>query len=217
MSLVEDFGARLHRGDLALSQGRNPEAETELRAALELQPRSVKANFKLGIALERQRKWAPAEMAFREAIRWKRDHALAWLRLAASCRRQGKSVEEEEAIREAARLAPTNAEACHNLAVTLARLGRLGEAVTAYLQAIAVAPGNPVIHDGLGMVYMAQRRHEDAASAFREERCDEIEIGERCVERRNERRFDPLVLDDLLRDNRGPLGPVEEDMRDAKL
>ena len=36
-------------------------------AALALDPRSVKANFKLGLTLERQRKWARAEAAFRAA------------------------------------------------------------------------------------------------------------------------------------------------------
>src|SRR4030095_14179620 len=87
-----------------------------------LEPRSVKAHFKLGLALERQRQWARAEAEFRTAVRWKRDHTVAWLRLAAACRRQGKGAEEEKAAREAARLAPSSAEAQHALAVTLLRL-----------------------------------------------------------------------------------------------
>ena len=114
---MDNFAVRLQRGDRSLGAGRNPEAEAELRAALRLDPRSVKAHFKLGIALERQRKWSEAESAYRAAVQGKRDHALAWLRLAATCRRQGKDADEEDAIREAARFAPDNAEVRHNLAV----------------------------------------------------------------------------------------------------
>src|SRR5262245_59646893 len=135
---MDEFAVRLQRGDRSLGEGKNPEAGGELRAALALDPGSVKALFKLGIALERQRKWLEAETAYRQAVRCKRDHALAWLRLAATCRRQGKYVDEEHAIREAVRFATTSAEARHNLAVALDRLGRTAVGARAHAGAIGI-------------------------------------------------------------------------------
>ena len=91
---MSQFTFCFESGDRALREGRYADAEQALAAALALDPRSVKAQFKLGLTLERQRKWASAETAFRAAIRGKRDHATAWLRLAAVCRRLGKAREE---------------------------------------------------------------------------------------------------------------------------
>jgi len=63
MGAMDEFASNLERGDRSLREGRYAEAERALSAAVALQPRSVKAHFKLGIALERQRKWAAAEDA----------------------------------------------------------------------------------------------------------------------------------------------------------
>ena len=65
---------RLRRAPASRRSRAEPGAESRgggraARCALVLEPRSVKAHFKLGIALERQRKWGEAERAFREAIR----------------------------------------------------------------------------------------------------------------------------------------------------
>ena len=81
--MTSEFAFCLESGDRALREGRYADAEHALTAALALEPRSVKAHFKLGLVLERVGQWARAEAAFRAAVRWKRDHAVAWLRLAA--------------------------------------------------------------------------------------------------------------------------------------
>jgi len=156
---MDDFGARLHRGDLALSQGRNPEAESELRAALALQPKSVKAHFKLGIALERQRKWCEAETAFRAAIAARPGSAGPRNNLGAVLLRTGRLDEAAAQFREAARLAPERIGGFLNLGLLQVMQGKYADAIPTLRQVLAQRPDRPDAQAALAMA-LARRADE---------------------------------------------------------
>src|ERR1700716_4181440 len=113
MARAQSEAGALEEAAQALGRGQVAEAEAPCRAGLtpippapELSPRAPRAHFKLGVALERQRRWPEAEAAYAEAARLKPGHGIAHLRQALMCRRQARTHDEEAALRRAVACVP---------------------------------------------------------------------------------------------------------------
>ena len=127
-------------GRIRYSLQRYEDAVSCFRKALELAPRSVKAEDNLGLAYRGLNRRGDAMAAFKQALEWQKDAA-----------RQNQPLSEQPIL---------------NLAVMYADEGQYDEAVPLLLQAVAIAPGDPRIHEQLGQAYAKKDRLEEARREF---------------------------------------------------
>ena len=147
-------------------------AAASFRRQLELQPREVRAEYNLGLALEKLDKPAEAEAAYRTAMGWQgglavRD-AQPYLDLGMLLLAQRRVEEALAPLQEAVLVGPRNALARQELGVALEALGRDAEAVTALKEATALAPSAEQPHFLLGRVYRRMGRAAEAKAEFAE-------------------------------------------------
>jgi Flp pilus assembly protein TadD len=108
-----------------------------------------------------------AEAAFRMAIAFKPDDALAYVGLGLALDGQRKPVEAEAAYRKAIALKPDYALAYNNLGAALVDQGKHAEAEAAYRKAIALKPDDALAYVGLGLALDGQRKPVEAEAAYR--------------------------------------------------
>ena len=123
---------------LALEKlGRLPEAEAELRKAVELRPGYWANHNALGVYYWKQGRYDEAERAFREVVELAPDNVRGLANLGALLNAQGRPDEAVGHLRHAMSLRPTYA-AASNLALVEFDRGRYAEAARAYEQALAL-------------------------------------------------------------------------------
>jgi Flp pilus assembly protein TadD len=95
-----------------------------------------------GDRLVKEKKWAEAEAAYKQAAQYDKKNAVLHTKLAIALSAQQKDAEAEAAHREAARLEPARALWRFNLGVVLSRQGKLVEAEGELKEAVRLDPKN---------------------------------------------------------------------------
>jgi predicted O-linked N-acetylglucosamine transferase (SPINDLY family) len=153
-------GARHHR------EGRWPQAEQALRAALAAAPDHVSALHVLGL-MTLQRGW-PAEAAalLRRAVGLRPDNAELRALWGTACQHAGRLDEAAAHLRHALGLDPRCGMALNNLGIVLVGLGRPAEAVALLEQARALDPGDAGTISNLAAALRAAGDVDGAARAY---------------------------------------------------
>ncbi|GMU67121.1 MAG: hypothetical protein AMXMBFR36_33950 [Acidobacteriota bacterium] len=125
---VSSAAARLDLAERLASQGRLAEAESELRAALAVEPELAAAHYGLGVVLAAGGRSYEAVVALRRARELAPDDAEVLNNLGYLVGEAGDVVEAEALLGEARRRAPAWPLPCFNLAALLDRGGRGAEA-----------------------------------------------------------------------------------------
>ncbi len=126
------------------------DAETEYRAAVQLDPRDSDLHVGLSRALNRQSRLDEALAEAREAVRLKPDNDMTHYSLGYAMLSKGEwdgAIAEE---REALRLNANNDLAHNNLGAALAQKGDWNGATAEYHEALRLNPNNDMAHFGLG-------------------------------------------------------------------
>jgi arylsulfatase A-like enzyme len=168
-------GARL-RTDLARAQeglGATTEAERNLAIALELEPSSVDALYRLADLRRREGRPAEAVTLFERAVEINPDHVWAWNGLGRARAEAGRDAEALAAFRRAAAIAPDEIEPLYNLAVQLDRMGRVEEAAANYRSVVDRVAGRPGWERERELARRALERLGDSSSERPTERSDE--------------------------------------------
>ena len=164
LAFVESYYAWIGEGT-----GENiARAEKYARRALAFDPGLSEAYAVLGDIHGFRNEWAPAIVAYHEAIRLDRQNTYAWSELAwaFNTKDSPEPVEAEQAAREALRLDPTFLWNYYQLGWALEMQGRYEEAVAVLEQALQI---NPAFRSGsrrLGQVYLAQGEYGKALAPF---------------------------------------------------
>ncbi|HLG17936.1 MAG TPA: tetratricopeptide repeat protein [Blastocatellia bacterium] len=155
-------------GNNFLNQQKHAEAETEYRAAINLDPRQASYHGWLGVALGNQRKDAAAEAAFREAIRLDPKESWYHYSLAVALGNLQRPAEQEAEYREAIRLDPGKGSYHLWLGALLGNQQRHTEAEAEFRRAIGLEPNQGYFHYNLGLSLVYQKRFSDAEAALRQ-------------------------------------------------
>jgi tetratricopeptide (TPR) repeat protein len=159
--------ARINLARAYLAAGQTAEAETQLRAALRLEPGSADAHYNLGVLLGRAKQPVAAEAAYREAVRLRPAHAEAWNNLGSIRLDEGKHDEALALFQRAIDARPRYAEARANLSLALLDAGRTAEALTAARAARLADPRSAVAAFALGNASIASGLWGEAHAAYR--------------------------------------------------
>ncbi len=121
-----------------------------------------------GIALERTRRWEPAERDLLKALEFVPDHAHVLNYLGYSWIDRGERYERaEEMVARAAGLRPRDGYIADSLGWVYFRTGRYREAVEELERAAALTPLEPVVNEHLGDAYWKVGRRREARFQWR--------------------------------------------------
>ena len=155
-----------HLGRYYYSAQRFPQAEQAFRAALKLNPDSVKTYDNLALALEAQTKTEEAEASYRKAIELADAQRLEtewpWLNLAKLLVEKGRHEEGLALLESAQRMNPKSAEVCYVRGKVLQKLGREAEAEAALQRSVQNDAKFPDSHYLLGRIYLKQGRKSES-------------------------------------------------------
>jgi len=154
---------------IALAREGSPgEAETHLRAAVQLEPLRSDSHVALGNLLAAQNRHNEAIAAYWEAIRIEPTRAATHLNLGAALAAQGRTEEAIAAYREALRLRPDYAAAHRNLAGLYSRTGKVNEAAEHADAAVRMSPGDVSTLFDAAVIFSKAGRTRDAEQVYRE-------------------------------------------------
>ncbi|MBZ5672579.1 MAG: tetratricopeptide repeat protein [Acidobacteriia bacterium] len=156
------------RGAEFFQKSRYADAETEYRAAVQLDPQDSDLHVGLSRALNRQKKPDEALAEAREALRLNPNNDLAHVGLGAALTQKGDWDGAIAQYREALRLNPNYAEAHHNLGVALEHKGDWDGAMAGYREALRLKPDNDLSHIGLGNALGHKGDPDGAIAEYRE-------------------------------------------------
>lgn len=137
-----DASVRVERADVFARLGRSTEAESDLRAAIRLDPGRAAAHLALGQLLARSGQPAEAESALRTALRLNPASAPAHNSLGYLLLLQQQPAAAVREFEAAVQQPPRRAEYLANLGVALARCRRVDEAVMQLQRALQFDPNN---------------------------------------------------------------------------
>lgn len=155
-------GARLNLGILAAAQGRAGEAIEWYRKAIELDPMFLPAQLNLATLYNQLGRNQEAEQVLREAIRHTPEDGELRYSLGLLLAEENRLGEAARSLGEAAKLLPGRARIRYNYGLALQHLGRTGEAERELLRAHETDPRDPDIVHALVILYLQQRRLEEA-------------------------------------------------------
>jgi len=157
------------RGSVPLIEGRRRARETAARA-LALDPNLAEAHAQIGqIKREADWDWTGANASLQHALELEPGNS-AVLNLAAGLAISlGRFGEALEFNRRAITLDPLNAAIRGSLAETCSVMGRQEEAEVHFKKALELNPDLAPNHEGLGLVYLAQGRAQDALAEIERE------------------------------------------------
>ena len=143
-------------GGAAIREERLAEAETRLRAALEVDPSFVLARSKLGEVLQREGRDDEAIAEFQRAVALAPLSPVEWNAIGNLHRKHGRLDAAMQAYRDALKADPRYVGAYNNLGLCLQEKGRLEEAAALYLKALDIRPENPILRNSLGTLRETQ-------------------------------------------------------------
>jgi tetratricopeptide (TPR) repeat protein len=159
---------RTKLGEAVRLQGKFPEATTELREAIRLDPGFARAHAGLGLVLRALRNTQESAAAYQEAIRLDPDLIDAHNGLAVVLANQGKLNEAVAEFREIIRVDPDSAIGYYNLAYALADLDRDVEAAAALREVVRINPNHYNARYNLGELFRLEGKYDDSVKQFRE-------------------------------------------------
>lgn len=166
----QSFEAWYELGRIRYSRSRVTDALQCFQRALAIEPRSVKAENNLGLALEGLNRVDEAITAYRQAIDWQKDAPTPseqpLLNLAIVLGNRGDLQAALDLVVQADRIAPRDPRVSEQLGRTYARIGNLPQAQAALERAAALEPSVAAIHFELGQVYRRQDKDEKAKAEF---------------------------------------------------
>ncbi|WP_141699829.1 tetratricopeptide repeat protein, partial [Nostoc sp. KVJ20] len=143
------------------------EAAVKYKAALRLDPNSIIAHNKLGIALYDQGKLEQAIAAFQRALQIDPNYANAHNNLGNVLHAQGKLEQAIAAFQRALQIDPNDAIAYSNLGISLYDQGKLEQAIAAFQRALQIDPNYAIAHYNLGnALQQGQGKLEQAIAAY---------------------------------------------------
>jgi Tfp pilus assembly protein PilF len=151
----------------ALSQTGQPEAEEVLRDLVRRRPNNPELRLHLGVVLNRLKKPAEAEVAYRKAIDLDPDSGDAHNNLGIALVKQRKLAAAEAAFRKAIERKPDSPEPHHNLGLVLFERNKPDEAEAAFRQSLRFRPDDAGVHYMLGRTLYEQNRRDEAEAAYR--------------------------------------------------
>lgn len=166
-SVPEEHGLWELKAQVLTKLGRNSEAETAARRAVELDPGCPVARSYLGTALANQHQPEAAEAVYREALALAPYDAPLHNNLGAVQVDRGTSASGEQSFRRAIELQPDFALAHRNLGTALLDRRDYAAAAASFHAAAATEPNDPVVLWGLGEVALRRLRLDEAEAAFR--------------------------------------------------
>jgi Flp pilus assembly protein TadD len=128
------------------------EAETHMRAALQLQPDEAEAHSGLGAVLARQGRHSEAIDAYRDAIRLRPTLAVAHANLGVALAAEGRSTEATTSLLQAITLEPEQPRWRYRVAILLEAQGRRGEAIQQLQAALRIDPDDAETRDMLAQI-----------------------------------------------------------------
>jgi serine/threonine-protein kinase len=165
-----DFWVNFELGGLGWRGDRYERPEEATRfcsAAVAIRPRSSKAHYNLGLALQDQGKLDEAIAEYREALRLKADPD-AHINLANALRDQGRLDEATAEYHKALRLKPAHPLVHNNLGNALLDQGKLDEAIAEWRKALKLKPDYASAHTDLGIGLRQQGKLDEAIAEHRE-------------------------------------------------
>lgn len=149
-------------GDTSLALLRFDRATERYEACLNLDDRSARVWYKLGLARYRAGQPAPARNALQKALSLEKSLAEAHLLLGLSFRDLGEAVLARRSLETAAQLSPALTEPREALAGLFTSLGEHARAIDQLEALAALDPNRPDRHVALGLAHARARRYEAA-------------------------------------------------------
>ena len=166
-----DYAAAHASLGIALNKlGRYDQAETHLRRAIALDPKTKQIKYRhlhLGDALYKQTRYAEAVDAYLVSIEQHPNDAVAHSNLGMALNKLKRYKEAETHLRRAIALDPQAQDAHLNLSDALYNQGRYEEALEATRVAVAQAPDFSAAHANLGAILSKLERYEEAETHLR--------------------------------------------------
>lgn len=161
--------ARPHNnlGTALVEKDRLPEAEMNLRKAIELKPQYGDARYNLGYVLIRLGRMEEGSRQLLEAIRLEPENYMAHNNLGIAYLLQENYPRAVHHLREALRLKPDFETARNNLGVALKNQGDLDAALREFTEAIRLNPNFAEAYNNLGLTLREQGKLKEAEENFR--------------------------------------------------
>jgi Flp pilus assembly protein TadD len=132
-------------GTLYAERGETAKAQSEYRAAIELDPSFFHASINLADLLQRLGRETQGQKILRQALLGSPRAALLHYALGLSLVRQKRLAEALPELRAATEIEPTNARLAYVYAIALHDTGKRREALVVLQQALRRAPGNSML------------------------------------------------------------------------
>ncbi|HXH13865.1 MAG TPA: tetratricopeptide repeat protein [Alphaproteobacteria bacterium] len=149
-------------GQVLLQKANYDEAELYFRHALALSPELWQCHNFLGILYDRQQRFDEAIAEYRAALALQPAQGFLLNNLGMSYYLKGDYEGAVQAFMEALRTAPAQNRIHNNLGLALAKLGRYDAA----LEAFKNAGDDAKAYNNLGMIYLGEKRYQEAIAAF---------------------------------------------------
>jgi tetratricopeptide (TPR) repeat protein/mono/diheme cytochrome c family protein len=147
---------------LYMELNRPDRALVHFTAAARLQPRSARARYNVGVALEALGRASDAAEAYREAVRLDPSYSLAHNNLGSLLFSAGTLDEARRHFERAVQTGPSNAEAQNNLGAVFLASNDPGGALPYVERAVALRPQYAEAHFNLARIYAATGRPAEA-------------------------------------------------------
>ncbi len=152
----------VYAADISLARGDFDRAEAELRRAVELDPKSADARFRLATVLAGRGELNRAIAEFQEAVRLKPDEPDFRQQLAVHLAYAGRFDAARRELRELRCRYPFSAEVANYLGLTWRLEGRLDSAIAEFCQALTLDSLAPELSYNLGSTLLAAGENRSA-------------------------------------------------------
>ncbi len=157
-----DYWLHAGFGDFLRARGRNDEAVTQYREALQVNPHATGARARLGDALAARGETDAAIAAYQEVLKRRPDHVEVLNNLGNALAGRGHHDQAIDCLREALAISPDSEDLHGNLGRILAARGQVDEAAACFRQALELNPDHAESHRMLAGI-LADKGQVEAA------------------------------------------------------
>ncbi len=164
----EEVQKHAARGGEFLQNKQYPQAETEYRAAIQLDPNNPDLHLNLGIVLSNENDQDGAIREYREAIRLDPNNDQAHINLGNRLRYKNDEDGAMREYKEAIRISPNNEDAHTALGDVYMDEKDWDDCITEYKTALRINPNNDESHLTLGVAYSQKGDQDSSIAEYRE-------------------------------------------------